>query len=70
MSTERPQPPFIARTMRRFSLFIILAWVALILIVTLTVPSLEHVGQQHSVSLSPEDAPSVQAMKRMGKDFK
>jgi RND superfamily putative drug exporter len=70
MSTERPQPPFIARTMRRFSLFIILAWVALILIVTLTVPSLEQVGQQHSVSLSPEDAPSVQAMKRMGKDFK
>jgi putative drug exporter of the RND superfamily len=70
MSTERPQPPFIARTMRRFSLFIILAWVALILSVTLTVPSLEHVGQQHSVSLSPEDAPSVQAMKRMGKDFK
>src|SRR6201993_2990189 len=70
MSTERPQPPFIARTMRRFSLFIILAWVALILIVTLTVPSLEHVGQQHSVSLSPEDAPSVQAMVRIGKDFK
>jgi RND superfamily putative drug exporter len=56
--------------MRRFSLFIILAWVALVLIVTLTVPSLEHVGQQHSVSLSPPDAPSVQAMKRMGKDFK
>jgi RND superfamily putative drug exporter len=70
MSTGRPQPPFIARTIRRFSLFIILAWVALILIVTLAVPSLEQVGQEHSVSLSPEDAPSVQAMIRMGKDFK
>jgi RND superfamily putative drug exporter len=49
---------------------IILAWVALTLIVTLAVPSLEHVGEEHSVPLSPQDAPSVQAMKRMGKDFK
>ena len=70
MSTERPQPPFIARTIRRFSLFMILAWVALVLIVTLAIPSLEQVGQEHSVSLSPKDAPSMQAMIRMGKDFK
>ncbi|MGC2676978.1 MAG: MMPL family transporter [Mycobacterium sp.] len=70
MSTERPRPPFIARTIRRFSLLVILAWVALTLIVTLAVPSLEQVGQGHSVSMSPKDAPSVQAMMRMGKDFK
>ena len=70
MSTERPQPPFIARTIRRFSLFVILAWVALSLIVTLAVPSLERVGQEHSVPMGPQDAPSVQAMMRMGKDFK
>ena len=79
MSTERRQPPFIARTIRRFSPFIILAWVALILVVTLAsvggdwaaaIPSLERVGQKHSVSLMPKDAPSVQAMTRMGKDFK
>jgi RND superfamily putative drug exporter len=70
MSTECPQPPFIARTIRRFSLFVILAWVALTLILTLAVPSLEKVGQEHSVSLSPQDAPAVQAMMRMGKDFK
>ena len=53
MSTERRQPPFIARTIRRFSPFIILAWVALILVVTLAsvggdwaaaIPSLERVG--------------------------
>ena len=54
MSTERRQPPFIARTIRRFSVLIILAWVALILIVTLAVPSLERVGQKHSVSLIPK----------------
>ncbi|MDT5145150.1 MAG: putative drug exporter of the superfamily, partial [Mycobacterium sp.] len=70
MSTERPQVPFIARTIRRLWLLVILAWVALTLIVTFAVPSLERVGQEHSVPLSPKDAPSVQAMMRMGKDFK
>jgi putative drug exporter of the RND superfamily len=70
MSTEHPRPPFIARTIRKFSLLVILAWVALTLIVTLGVPSLEEVGQGHSVSTSPADAPSVEAMVRMGKDFK
>ncbi len=63
-------PPFIARTIRKFSLLIILAWVALVLLVTLTIPSLERVGQEHSVPMSAQDAPSVQAMRRMGKDFK
>src|SRR5246500_3703545 len=79
MSTRRPRPPLIARSIRRFSLVIILAWVALILITNLVavggdwsaaIPSLEHVGQQHSVSNMPKDAPSVQAMERMGKLFK
>jgi RND superfamily putative drug exporter len=70
MSSQRPRPPFVARTIRRFSLLVILAWVALTLIVTLAIPSLEQVGQEHSVPMSPKDAPSVQAMMRMGKDFK
>ena len=70
MSTERPQVPFIARAIRRLSVLVILAWVALTLLVTLGVPSLEHVGQEHSVPLAPQDAPAVQAMQRMGKDFK
>jgi putative drug exporter of the RND superfamily len=79
MSTERPRPPFVARTIRRFSVFIILAWLGLILIATLAsvrwdwaaaIPSLERVGEQHSVSLMPKDAPSVQAMTRIGKAFK
>ena len=61
---------FIARTTRRLSLLIILAWVALTLIVTFAVPSLEQVGRAHSVPLAPQDAPSVQAMTRMGKVFK
>ncbi len=70
MSTENPRIPFIARTIRKLSVLIILAWVALMLIVTLGVPWLEQVGREHSVPLSPRDAPSVQAMTRMGKVFK
>jgi putative drug exporter of the RND superfamily len=70
MSAAHPRPPFVARTIRKFSLVVILAWVALTLLVTLGVPSLEQVGQGHSVAMSPADAPSVEAMVRMGKDFK
>jgi RND superfamily putative drug exporter len=70
MSGERRQFPFLARTVRGFSPFIILGWVALTLVVTLAVPSLEQVGEEHSVSLAPQDAPAALAMKRMGKDFK
>jgi putative drug exporter of the RND superfamily len=70
VSNDRSQPPRMARTIRRFAPFVILAWVALTLVVTLAVPSLEQVGQKHSVSLSPKDAPAVQAMVRMGEDFK
>ncbi|HEX9834863.1 MAG TPA: MMPL family transporter, partial [Mycobacterium sp.] len=78
MSDQRPRPPVIARTLRKLSLFIILAWVALILILTLAsvdgswrsaIPALEKVGREHSVSVMPEDAPSVQAMTRMGHVF-
>jgi RND superfamily putative drug exporter len=69
-STERPRPPFIARTTRRLSLLIILAWAALTLVVTFMVPPLERVGEQHSVPLAPQDAPSVSAMVNMGKAFK
>jgi putative drug exporter of the RND superfamily len=79
MSTERPRPPFMARTIRRFSLFIILAWLVFIVLTNLAsvgwnwksaIPSLEQVGRQHSVSLMPKDAPSVQALTHIGKVFK
>jgi RND superfamily putative drug exporter len=79
MSTEHSRPPFIARTIRRFSSLIILAWVAMILVVTLAsvswdwksaIPALEKVGEKNSVSLMPNDAPAAQAMKRMGHVFK
>ena len=70
MTTQRTRHPAIARNIRRFSALIIIGWVALTLLVTFGVPRLEIVGQQHSVPLAPQDAPAVQAMQRMGRDFK
>jgi putative drug exporter of the RND superfamily len=62
--------PFVARKIHRFAVFIILAWLAITVIVSVGVPPLEQVEKDHSVSLSPKDAPSFEAMKRMGRDFK
>jgi RND superfamily putative drug exporter len=65
----RTTPPFLARTIHRFSVLIILAWLAIAVIVSVGVPPLEQVEKEHSVALAPNDAPSVKAMKRMGRDF-
>ena len=62
--------PRVARTIHRFSALIILAWLAIAVIVTIGVPPLEQVEREHAISLSPQDAPSVQAMTRMGEVFK
>src|SRR5262249_59766615 len=62
--------PLVARAIRRFSVLIILAWVGLIVILSIGVPSLEQVEKEHLVSLSPIDAPSFKAMTRMDEDFK
>jgi putative drug exporter of the RND superfamily len=79
MSSKSPPKSFVALVIRRLSLLVILAWLALTLISTLAsvnwswksaIPSLEHVAEKHSVSLMPKDAPSVQAMDRIGADFK
>jgi putative drug exporter of the RND superfamily len=48
---------------------IILGWVAITLLVTLGVPSLEQVAKEHAVSLNANDASSVKAMARIGKAF-
>jgi RND superfamily putative drug exporter len=67
---EQTRKPFVARTIYRFALLIILAWLAITVLVSAGVPPLEQVEKDHSVSLSPKDAPSFDAMKRMGDDFK
>ncbi|BBX25044.1 MMPL family transporter [Mycolicibacterium alvei] len=47
----------------------IVGWIALLAFLSVTVPPLEVVGQMRSVSMSPDEAPSVIAMKRVGKVF-
>jgi RND superfamily putative drug exporter len=69
-SAEHTESPFIARTIRKLSVPIILGWLAITVIVNVAVPSLEQVGQERSVSMMPNDAPSVIAMNRIGEDFK
>ncbi len=79
MSTDQPRSPFFARTIRTLALPIVLLWLAFIVVTNLAavgwswksaIPSLEHVGEEHSVALMPQDAPSVQALTHMGKVFK
>ncbi|MGZ6962193.1 MAG: MMPL family transporter, partial [Ilumatobacteraceae bacterium] len=62
--------PMIPRFIRLFCVPIVLGWLALTVLVNVIAPQLEAVGEAHAVSLAPNDAPSMQAMQRVGKDFK
>ena len=64
-----PKRPFIPRMIRMFAVPLILVWVALIAVVNVVVPQLEEVGQMRAVSMSPDDAPSMISMKRVGDLF-
>src|SRR3954469_5763761 len=54
---------------RRFSAVIALFWLGLAVVTNVFVPQLETVAEAHNVSLSPQDSPSLQAAKRIGKVF-
>jgi RND superfamily putative drug exporter len=69
MSNRHTTRPFLAQTIRRLSVPILLFWLALTAIANIAVPQLEAVGKAHAVSMSPNDAPSMQAMKRIGEVF-
>src|ERR1700730_11278166 len=60
----------IPRFVRTFAVPIIIGWIALIALLNVVVPQLEVVGKMRSVSMSPEDASSVIATKRVGEVFK
>src|SRR5260370_36985750 len=61
--------PMIPRFIRLFCIPIFLGWIAIVVVVNVVAPQLEKVGEMHSVSLAPNDAPSMQAMQRIGMDF-
>lgn len=62
--------PFVARMIHRLSVPIILGWLAIAVLISIGVPSLEQVEAEHSVSLSPLGAPSFKALAHLGQDFK
>jgi len=68
-ATQPLIPPFLPHAIRRLSVPIILLWLALVAITNTAVPQLEAVGKAHTVSMSPNDAASMQAMKRVGRVF-
>ena len=59
----------IARIIRVLAVPIILAWIAVVAALNTVVPQLEEVGKLRAVSMSPNDAPSMIATKRVGKVF-
>ncbi|QRY49810.1 MMPL/RND family transporter [Mycolicibacterium septicum] len=61
--------PFIARMVRVLSVPIILGWLAITVILSVAVPSLEQVEKEHPVAMDPIAAPSFEAMQRMGQLF-
>ncbi|WP_201274485.1 RND family transporter [Mycolicibacterium sp. CH28] len=71
MSTHTHGTPAtgIAHRIRKLAVPIILVWVAYTAAVNLLIPQVEKVGMANAVSMSPQDAPSVIAAKRMGQKF-
>ncbi len=61
--------PIFARSVHRLAVPIVLFWLGLVVVLSVFVPALDKVAKQHQVSMSPNDAPSMQAMKRVGKVF-
>jgi RND superfamily putative drug exporter len=59
----------VAGVIRKLSVPIIIGWVALAAFLNIAVPQLEDVGKLRSVSMSPEEAPAVIAMQRIGTVF-
>ncbi len=59
----------IAKFIRTFALPIIVGWIVLIGFFNVSVPQLEKVGEMRSVSMTPDNAPSMIAMKRVGSVF-
>ncbi|ETZ40439.1 transport family protein [Mycobacterium intracellulare MIN_052511_1280] len=64
-----PHMPVFARTVHKLAVPVVFAWVGLVVVLSVLVPSLDAVAEEHTVSMSPKDAPSMQAMKRIGKVF-
>jgi RND superfamily putative drug exporter len=63
------RPPVAARVIRTLAVPVILGWLAIAYVLSVAVPPLERVAKERSVSFVPTDAPSFQAVQRMGESF-
>ncbi|MGV9801303.1 MMPL/RND family transporter, partial [Mycobacterium sp. NPDC003449] len=63
------RPPLVARIIRVLAVPIILGWLVIAYVLGVAVPPLEQVEKEHSVSFIPTDAPSFEAVARMGQSF-
>jgi RND superfamily putative drug exporter len=68
-AAAQPHRPLVPRLIRTFAIPVILAWIGIIVVVSTVVPSLDEVGKMRSVSMAPDAAPSVIAMKKIGTTF-
>ncbi|MGE2728275.1 RND family transporter [Mycolicibacterium vaccae] len=59
----------IARVIRALAVPIVLGWVLLTVLTNALIPSLEKVGEEHTVGLSAHDAPAMISMQRIGANF-
>jgi putative drug exporter of the RND superfamily len=66
---QLPQMPRFARTVHKLAVPIVLLWIGLVVVLSIFVPTLDEVGKEHTVSMSPSSAASMQAMKRVGQVF-
>lgn len=69
MSTHHAPRNRLPHTIRRLAVPIILFWLGLTAFTNIAVPRLEAVAQAHQVGMSSPSAPSLKAMKHIGKVF-
>src|SRR5262245_27182426 len=67
---ETPNRAFAPRLIRILALPVVVFWIVAAVLFSLLAPQLEVFGELHSAPMAPEDAPSMQAMKLMGANFK
>ena len=65
----RPRRPAIPRLIRILSLPITLGWLLLAVALGVISPSLDDVATQHSVPMTPRDAPAFKSMMHIGQKF-
>jgi putative drug exporter of the RND superfamily len=68
-TAQLPKMPRFARTVHKLAVPIVLLWIGLVVVLSVFLPSLDEVGKEHTVSMSPKEAASMQAMKRVGQVF-